>query len=53
MSKEKAEATQKCKLLPDSVLDGCAVISAESSKIKVPLQKRKEDAKQILYLNRV
>jgi hypothetical protein len=52
MSEENAEATQKCKLLPDAVSDGCAVISSESSKLKVPLQKRKE-AEQTLYLNRV
>lgn len=55
MSQEKAEAkqTQKCRLLPDSVPDGCAVITAESSKQKVPLQKKKEEAKQALYLYRV
>jgi hypothetical protein len=53
MSKENIEATQKCKLLSDGVLDGCAVILAESSKLKVPLQTRKEEAEQTLYLNRV
>ncbi|MGO8806823.1 MAG: hypothetical protein ACLQO7_09530 [Candidatus Bathyarchaeia archaeon] len=54
MSQDNAEAqTQKCKLLSDSVPDGCAVITAEGSKLDVPLQKRKEDAKKTLYLNRV
>ena len=54
MSQDNTEAqTQKCKLLPDSVPDGCAVIAAEGSKLDVPLQKRKEDAKKTLYLNRV
>ena len=50
MSQDNAEAqTQKCKLLSDSVPDGCAVITAEGSKLDVPLQKRKEDAKKTLY----
>ncbi len=55
MSQENAEAkqVQTCRLLPDSIPKGCAVISAESSKPKVPLQKRKEEAKETLYLNRV
>ncbi len=51
MSQQNAEA--KCKLLSDSVPEGCAFISAKSSKPKMPLQKRKEEAKQTLYLNRV
>ncbi|MGA2681399.1 MAG: hypothetical protein ABSF44_06315 [Candidatus Bathyarchaeia archaeon] len=54
MTKESAEAqsTQKCKLLADSVPTGCAVITAQS-KQNVPLQKRKEEAKKTLYLNRI
>ena len=51
MSQDNAEAqTQKCKLLSESIPDGCAVITAEGSKLEVPLQKRKEDAKKTLYL---
>jgi hypothetical protein len=54
MTQENAEAqaTQKCKLLADSVPTGCAVITAQS-KQKVPMQKRKEEAKKTLYLNMV
>lgn len=54
MSQENATARhQECNLLPDGAPDGCAVISAESSLQKVSLQKRKEDAKKMLYINRV
>jgi hypothetical protein len=49
----KAQQAQKCKLLADSVTTGCAVITAQSSKQKMPLQKRKEEAKKTLYLNRI
>ena len=54
MSQENAKARhQKTKLLRDSELKGFAVISTESSKPKVPLQKRKEQAKETLYLKRI
>jgi len=49
----KAQPAQKCKLLIDSVTTGCAVITAQSSKQKVPLRKGKEEAKKTLYLNRI
>jgi hypothetical protein len=54
MSQESREAqTRKCELLSTSIPDGCAVVTAESSKQSVPLQKRKEEAKKPLYLNRI
>jgi hypothetical protein len=54
MSQENRQAQiRKCEPLSESIPDGCAVIAAESSGLKVPLQKRKEDAKKPLYLNRV
>ena len=53
MSKENAEARHpKCTLTTKSAPERCAVISAASSP-KVPLQKRKEQANETLYLNRV
>jgi len=54
MSHKNAETRhQKCKLEPESALKACAVIAAESSQPKVSLQKRKEEAKETLYLNRI
>lgn len=50
MSKENAHP--KCTLTTKSAPERCAVISAAISP-KVPLQKRKEQAKETLYLNRV
>jgi len=46
--KNEARHPSKCKLAAES-----AVIAMSDTKSNVPLQKRKEDAKQILYLNRV
>jgi len=55
MSQEKEETRhpQESKLLSESISQGCAVITAESSHLKVPLKKRKKEAKQTLYLNRI
>jgi len=55
MSREKEEARHPkgTKLLSESIPHGCAVIAAESSNLKVPLKKRKEEAKRTLYLDRI
>jgi hypothetical protein len=55
VSHENSEAKhpQGYKLLSDSVPERCAVIAAESSDSKEALQKRKEEAKQTLYLQRI
>jgi hypothetical protein len=55
MSQEKEEARHPkgTKLLSESIPQGCAVITAESGNLKVPLKKRKEQAKQTLYLDRI
>ena len=55
MSHEKEEARypKGSKLLSESIPQGCTVITAESSNLKVPLKKRKEEAKQTLYLDRI
>jgi hypothetical protein len=55
VSQENSEAKrpQSCKLLPDSATERYAVIAAESSDSKEALQKRKEEAKQVLYLDRI
>jgi hypothetical protein len=54
MSQENPDAShQKCKLLPDGHPEGYAVISTGSNKVQVPLQKRKEQAQQPIYLNRI
>ena len=55
MSKEKEETRhpQESKLLTESISQGFAVITAERSPLKVPLKKRKEEAKQTLYLDRI
>ncbi len=46
--KKQARHLTNCKLV-----SATALISADASTSSVPLSKRKEDAKQILYLNRV
>jgi hypothetical protein len=54
MSQENPDAShQKCKLLTDSIPEGCAVISTESSKSQVPPQKRKEETKETFYIDRI
>jgi len=49
----KAGHRQKCKLSAESIPHGCTIVVGKSSNSKVSLQKRKEEAKQTLYLNRV
>jgi hypothetical protein len=49
---EQARHIRTCKTL-ESVSDNRPVIEAADKSLKVPLQKRKEEAKQVLYLNRV
>ena len=54
MSHKNAETRhQKCKLQADTAPEACAVIAAESSTTMVSLQKRKEEARETLYLNRI
>jgi len=48
---EKAKRLQNCKVTTDSIPE-CAVLVAEDS-LKVPSRKRKEEAEQTLYLNRI
>ena len=45
---DKARHPSNCQMAAES-----AVITTEGNTSNVPTQKRKEDAKQILYLNRV
>jgi hypothetical protein len=53
MSQEnkKARHLQNCKIAPDSIPE-CSVLVAYGS-LNVPSRKRKEEAKQTLYLNRI
>jgi len=37
----------------ESVTEECPVVVADSSSLNVPSQKRKEDAEQVLYIDRV
>ena len=37
----------------ESVTQECPIVVAESANLNVPSQKRKEDAKPILYIDRV
>jgi len=55
MTQENIEAqpAQKRGPLTDSVTAGCAVITAQSRKQRMPLRKRKKEAKKTLYLNRI
>ena len=55
MSQENAGKArhQKSKLLTDTAAKEYAVISTESHTSKVPFQKRKAEAKEILYFNRI
>ena len=55
MSQKNAQAKrqQKCKLQAASEPEENMIYAAENSSIKVLAQKRKEEAKQTLYLNRV
>ena len=46
--KNKARHLSNCQMATES-----AVIATDGSTSNVPTQKRKEDAKQILYLNRI
>jgi hypothetical protein len=46
--KNKARHLSNCQITAES-----AVITTDSSTSNVPTRKRKEDAKQILYLNRI
>ncbi|HKM59972.1 MAG TPA: hypothetical protein VJY36_03785 [Candidatus Bathyarchaeia archaeon] len=55
MTQENTEAqhAQKREPLTDSVTAGCSAITAQSRKQKMPLRKRKKEAKKTLYLNRI
>jgi len=55
MSQKNAEAMRPkaCKPLSENCPEVCMVAVEKSSRLEVPLQKRKEEAKQTLYLNRV
>jgi hypothetical protein len=46
--KNKARHSSNCQIAAES-----AAIVTESSKVNVPMQKRKEDAKKTLYINRI
>lgn len=49
---ERDRHVRTCKTL-ESVTQERVAIVTDSNSLKVPLQKRKEDAEQTLYLNRV
>jgi hypothetical protein len=38
---------------PESVTEECPIVVADSASLDVPSQKRKKDAEQILYIDRV
>ncbi len=46
--KDKARHISNCQMAAES-----AVITTDGSTSNVPMQKRKEDAKEILYLDRI
>lgn len=50
---EKVRRLSNCQIAPESIPEECAVIVAESSSSNVPSQKRKEEAMQLIYLNRI
>jgi hypothetical protein len=55
MSQKNAQSKQqqKCKLQTASNPEENVIYAAESSSVKVLAQKRKDEAEQTLYLNRV
>ena len=50
---EKVRHLSNCRITPEGIPKECVVIAAESRSSNVPSQKRKEEANQLFYLNRI